>query len=304
MKHIILIISLITTHIGIHAQPLLQATANSPDKVLQSELMVYNNDTKGSFEDGHGKKPYLKALGQPPKKVALLSFYLFDPITSVNWDGRSFCMYSESNFTDEGHNKIANKFLDTSMAQLKEAFKTYGMELLTPAEYLTDDAKREAYDKFANPHSGLPKFLVSDKKFKNASSPDGYRSFIIQYPDDNKASEEFGKLAKTLEVDAVVIIGNDILCESKSFQINKLGIYMYGPNPVPKKDDATYTNKHGMGYHEGHMYVGFELDLGGSIFVKHKKGAITWQDYSGYDKLCGFLIKNIGEFLTAATNNK
>lgn len=131
--------------------------------------------------------PNLKALGGPPKRVALLSFYTWD---SGNKKEKS-CTFHGGGYKYQASNTIRQKVdaheLDKMAAELHEAaigglreeFAAVGMQLLTPEEYLDTPAKLEAYQTFEVEEGGMGK-LFGALQGKSAEqwqwgAPGGYR---------------------------------------------------------------------------------------------------------------------------------
>jgi hypothetical protein len=120
-----------------------------------AKISMMNGDSAG-LESGKGLVPYLKALGGPPKRVALLSFYTWD---SGNKKEKSYTFYGggyKYQTTNTIRQKVDAQELDKMAAELHEAaigglreeFAAVGMQLLTPEEYLDTPAKLEAYQTF------------------------------------------------------------------------------------------------------------------------------------------------------------
>lgn len=219
--------------------------------------------------DGKGQIPYLKGLGHPPRRVALVSFYAYDPGNTKGFGSPYFGGRSEvtRQLTPDGAGVAATILHDQGIAALKERFKAHGMDLLTPDEFLDTDAKRTFFDAFEMKIGG---FTAFGKALESAgkSGParlsvvaPGYRLFRLVYGEnmrpmksaDKKISVGLGsELTKGLGVDAVLVVCNLCKATKKAGVLEAVYMYMFGPNPVPGEDSFTYW--------PGHLYVGLRFE--------------------------------------------
>ena len=222
---------------------------------------------------GGGQIPYLQALGHPPKRVALVSFYAYDPGDTKGFGSPYFGGRTETTrqLTKDGASTVATILHDQGIAAFKEQFKAHGMELLTPDEFADTDAKRAFYENFEmkvglgvklfkSSEGGGKENKLSKNQVLSAVAP-GYRLFRLVYGEnirpmrsvDGKISVSMGSdLPKGLGVDAVVVVCNYCKATKKEGRLEGIYLYMFGPNPVPGEDTATYW--------PGHLYVGLRLD--------------------------------------------
>ena len=90
--------------------------------------------------NGGGYSANIDLVNPKPKRVALISYYLYDPgmgkakLNTAVW----------VTDTNEGQAQV-NGFYAKSIQPLKDAFKENGMELLTPNEFLDTQEKAELY---------------------------------------------------------------------------------------------------------------------------------------------------------------
>ena len=288
-------------------------------------------------KDGRGQIPYLAALGHPPKRVALASFYAYDPGNSIGIGSPYFGGRTEvtRQLTSDGAGVVATLLHDQGVAALKEAFKAYGMELLTPEEFLDSDAKREFYDKFefkvgagtafARALEGGGKEHKLDKAQRVSVVAPGYRLFRLVYGEnvrpmkgiDKKISVNLGsELTKGLGVDAALVICNYLNATKKTGVLEGVYFYLFGPNAVPGEDSFTYW--------PGHLYVGLRLDgfkvpflrfgksekisssfdpgvFGGFSSETLKQAEIESIDIAGYERILAALGKKAGSFMQERT---
>jgi len=289
---------------------------------------------------GAGQIPYLPALGHPPKRVALVSFYAYDPGNTHGFGSPYFGGRSESTrqLTPDGAGLVATMMHDQGIAALKAALKAYGMELLTPDEFLDTDARREFYDgfvlqlgwgtKFGKATEGSGKENKLSKAQRLSVVAPGYRLFRLVYGEnlrpmrqgDKKISKSLGyDLAKGLGVDATLVVCNYCKATKKAGNLEGVYFYLFGPNGIPGDMEA-FT------YWPGHLYAGLRLD-GLDIpmveFGKAEKKSTTYTtspmspgdfrsdslseagivsaDFAGYERILEALGKKAGAFMQERT---
>jgi hypothetical protein len=138
------------------AQSGLPKFAPSPDKIkvkldMPLEGRAYKNGT------GYTLNP--KMLKELPKKVALVSFYTFDPGFTQTWSSSSTTngYYTSTKTTTTTTKKrntkgnagfISGGMYYSAIEVLKSKYKEMGMELLEPEEFLDTDEKRTFYESY------------------------------------------------------------------------------------------------------------------------------------------------------------
>jgi len=289
---------------------------------------------------GGGQIPYLQALKQPPKRVALVSFYAYDPGNTKGFGSPAFGGRTETTrqLTKDGASTVATILHDQGIAAFKEQFKAHGMELLTPDEFADTDAKREFFENFEmkvglgvklfkSAEGGGKENKLSKNQVLSAVAP-GYRLFRLVYGEnvrpmksvDGKISVSMGSdLPKGLGVDAVVVVCNYCKATKKEGLLEGIYLYMFGPNPVPGEDTATYW--------PGHLYVGVRLDgmsvpmltfgkaekvsssggmtpFGGWESSALSEAGITGVDVAGYERALGAIGKRAASFVQEWSTKK
>lgn len=161
-----------------------------------------------AYKNGTGYTLNPKMLPELPKKVALVSFYTFDPGFTKVWStsSTSYDYYNSTKTTtttthikkrnsegNAGH--IALGFYVNAIGALKSQFKEMGMELLEPEEFLNTDEKKAFYQNFEINRSKLNSFLSSALNSGNGheaiyANPEGYRAISID-------EEPFANYTKT-----------------------------------------------------------------------------------------------------------
>jgi hypothetical protein len=247
-------------------------------------------------ENGRGFTVTMNALGQKPKRVALVSFYVDDQgITKVSGTNSTGKTYSTTNSGSDNLRILGNRFYSAGIPQLVSSFKNYGIEILTPEQFLTDDDKRMAYNDFVVKHTTANKVGEKiGKFFKNMASngttieldeaADGFRLMKINKRDDvdpkkksipanNLAGSFDGQmiesigydLTRLLEVDAVLIVYNSQLADTKwgktRFWMSAVNMHMFGPNPLPLKEGKKDNNLYSKGLFYGGVRMAFKKGL-------------------------------------------
>jgi len=292
------------------------------------------------MKDGRGQIPYLPALGHPPKRVALVSFYAYDPGNTKGFGSPYFGGRSEvtRQLTHDGAGVVATLLHDQGVPALKATFAEYGMTLLTPDEFLDTDAKRAFFDTFefkvgfgtafakALEHGGKENKLGPAQRVSEVAP--GYRLFRLVYGEnvrpmksvDKKISVSLGyELTKGLGVDSVLVICNLLKATKKTGSLEGIYFYQFGPNGIPGEDSFTYW--------PGHLYVGLKLDGYDVPIVKFGKGEVTSKSFDpgvsggysssvlkeagiesveidGYERMLQALGKKAGKFMVDRTTKK
>jgi hypothetical protein len=278
--------------------------------------MMNGNGTGDS--SGRGPRPYYEALGGPPKRVALISFYVWDCGNKKENVYNPVYSYKRTvNVEYQAVDAYANELYDASIAGFKEGFAAYGMELLTPDEYLDTEEKKATYEKFQMDAGGGQKFVMLFQKsnadtWRFAGAPEGYRILQLATRMDvkgnhfelsaqgvgvGKLAQSLGHdLAKALGVDAVVIVYNVIQGQKKSIDLLGSYLYMFGPNPIADTGQSLYWS--------GHQYAGAYLRMEVPFVVTDKDGKLVEADYAGYRVVPKALATKVGEELKAKTAGK
>lgn len=121
-------------------------------KKLADKMYMYTNTTVD--------KGLKKASIENPRRVWLLSFYLYDTGSfEFNAMANACDGISErtASLTPKGANHFASKLAELGVPGLKRGFAKHGMELLTPVEFATTEEQRKAYTGFQLPIGNLGK---------------------------------------------------------------------------------------------------------------------------------------------------
>ena len=196
-----------------------------------------------------------------PQKVGLLSFYLFDTGTyefnamAATYGSQvaigllpdenetALVRVSESwGLDDRAANIYATLLANKSVPMLKEVFAENGMTLLTPAEFIQNEAQLHAYKEFRLPETGFQKFTQGalnflDKNPHANGAAHGFRLIPTHIFSGNRESlRALEHLRQSLELDAFVVIVNNSVTNKKQVAYTGSQMLFYGPNPVPFPD--------------------------------------------------------------------
>lgn len=120
--------------------------------------------------NGSGYSANLDLVDPKPKRVALISYYLYDAGKGkANITGTGAWVTSEF----EGQSQV-NGFYAKSIGPFKEAFKQNGVELLTPEEFLDTQEKAELYYGFVQESAKKEKTTISRTKSRTTTSSTPY----------------------------------------------------------------------------------------------------------------------------------
>jgi len=266
--------------------------------------------------------PYLKKLGKPPSRVALISFYVWD---CGNKKESSYRIYGGSytyRVTSTRQRAVAsgevavlaNELHDASIGALKESFSAVGMQLLTPAEFLDTPEKQQAYADFKLELGGFGSLLKGLQMKASGDTwqwgaADGYRVLQLTTVGDVRGNHfqlgmtgvGIGKvaialghdLAAALGVDAVAILYNVVQAQKNTINMRGAGLYMFGPNPIGDTGQSLYWS--------GQQYSGVYLRMDDIPFIKtDKEGALVDADYEGY----GLVARALGTRMATHVKKK
>ena len=230
-----------------------------------------------------------------PKKVGLISFYLWDSGTfEFNAMAHQYGgVYQETaGLTPKGANHFATKLAEAGIPALKNAFAAQGMELLLPVEFAKTDQQRQAYVNFALPMGKLGGAALNiaqwiQKTPKASSAATGFNGIHTHLWQDATMLTALEELRQQLGLDVIAVLANTSVSDKKGVMLTGVEFYMYGHNPVPKPSQkiAQFAWSPGMPYAKAQFGKGFK----GVQIAKIKKGEVEAEDYEGYDKIAAAL---------------
>lgn len=127
--------------------------------------------------NGGGYSANMDLVNPKPKRVALISYYLYDAGKGkANITGTGAWVTSAS----VGQSQV-NGFYAKSIQPFKEAFKQNGMELLTPEEFLDTQEKAELYYGFVQESAKTEKTTITRTKSRSTTSSTPYFTTTTTY---------------------------------------------------------------------------------------------------------------------------
>lgn len=308
MKKFIFPCLLLGSYLLAPCQSELPKFAPGPDKVK----VVLDMPLEGRrYKNGTGYSLNPRMLAEMPKKVALVSFYSFDPgMTKIQtWKTQTSGYYYNTITT---HTKVTKRsavgssgelavgFYLQSIDALTEGFKAFGMELLQPEQYLDTQEKKEFYENFEVERAAFNEWItnmgsgVHDVVY---GYPEGFNVLdVVNEPYGNYTSTGGQLLTKKGDVDdkqvwvmdkcgkMVESLGGK-LC--KALEVDAV-VVVYFTIFSPKSNKVTLenVNMHMFGpnpvplpegkskkfnYFNGQFYVGTRTNAGIAILKKNKK---------------------------------
>ncbi len=312
------------------AQSELPKFAPNPDKVKVDLDMPLEGR---KYKNGTGFSLNAKLLGEMPKKVALVSFYSFDPgMTKIQrWTTTS--TFTTTYFTKTtklnavgGSGELALGYYLQSIEAMITGFKDYGMQLMLPEEYLDTEEKTEFYNNFEVERGKLNEWLAnmgSNVHDVLYGYIEGYNVLdVVNEPYSNYTAtggrlltkkgdvadkqvwvmdkcgpmvESLGdKLCKGLGVDAVVIVYFTIFSPKEDkVTLENVNMHMFGPNPTPLPEGKEKK----FNYFTGKFYVGTRVTVGKTIWQKNKKNPDPELEFEGFENIMSAMTTEMCTYL-------
>lgn len=272
-----------------------KATENKDKIKVKLDFPTEGRNSK----NGGGYSANVELLNPKPKKVALVSFYLYDPAKGKATGGAyagtaSTAVWRTSDAMGQQH---VDAFYNEGIDAMKSSFKEYNIELLTPNEFLDTDEKKEFYYGFNQETAKKEKTSVTVSKnagtglstiasstvstLKICPTDKGYREFFVAneaadeslplilttggvFSANRKMSSSLGyELCKGLDVDAVVIcyiVTRKLKKNKEDYGVNAVNMFMFGPNPIIEGADDK---------NRGQFYCGTRVYFKGANAIFH-----------------------------------
>ncbi len=294
--------------IKVNAQGAFDEIAKSSDKSF-GKAAVQNHPPKGDKKGQTG--PYWPAFnGQIPKRIALVTFYVYDkPFTEVKrYTTQEYAVGSSGvglyevehattytkNLTKDGASKVATDFFVQCKDSLVKTFSDRGVQLLLPDQFLDTPEKQKFYNDFEPEVSGIFKGILN--KSENLSAvAGGFRFIPAELPMEYKFMQSMGELTKGLGVDAVLLVTNKSqVVGKKGYDFTELHLNLYGQNPVPKVEGGIYP---GRAYCTGLLYDGQSYYTNTPFIVLGKKEEFVSKNYGGYEIFISRLSRLMLDYL-------
>jgi hypothetical protein len=331
--------TIITTIIALFVSQTIMAQSELPDyaaseaKVLKKVKLDMPLEGR-KYKNGTGYSLNPKLLKEMPKKVALVSFYSFDPgMTKVQtWTTSSSTHKTTTTKTTKlnaagSSGELALGFFIEGIDEMTSKFKSYGMDLLMPDQYLDTDEKKSFYNNYKVEHTkfndwvknmgsgghntmygrpdGIRVLDVVNEPFANYTRKGG--RFITKKGDvsdaqvwvmakDGKMCRSLGDdLCKALEVDAVILVYFTIYApKDNKVILQNVNMHMFGPNPtaLPAGKEKKFN------YFSGQFYCGTRLNTELDIWKKDKKDPETAKlNFEGFDTVIKAMTTRMGDYL-------
>lgn len=275
------------------------------DKLKKQMVIDAAPTTANGYDDGHGRNPFLTSVSQIPDTIALITYYIYDKGNEVKG---GYYLYTY-NLSTNGGNYVANGLHKESIDKLKEKYKSMGIVLLTPDQYLDTEEKRAYYNNTFKPNiSKLGSFLsgIETKSVNVSVAADFYRGFDISAAADHERMESLGyDLANKLNVDGVLSIAFEVTSNNKEVVMNGFKMALHAPNPIARQDKKYVSQNMGAGYYAGQEFAGGYFYFKKSMHIADvEKKAIVNEQYDGVADLLGaFAEKMQDEMKAAVTKN-
>jgi ankyrin repeat protein len=262
--------------------------------------------------NGAGYSANMDLVDPKPKRVALISYYLYDAGKGKAKFNAAVWVTSPS----AGQSQV-NGFYEKSIQPFKDAFKQNGIELLTPEEFLDTEEKAELYYGFVQETAKKEKTTITRRKSRSSTmsnpyfsvtttttttatagtlkvcpSGAGYREFFVAneaedesmianfqggvFTANRKLTSNLGyELCKGLGVDAVVVT---YIATRKPKQlqddygVNAVVTMMLGPNPSRSEGSDPEAKN------LGQFYCGTRTYFGSPSIFKEAKGIFGQYD--------------------------
>jgi hypothetical protein len=338
MKKIITVLIALLVVSAVIAQNELPIDYPNLDKVLKKTKLTFPKEGRSS-KNGGGYSVSLKLLKAPPPKVALVSFFTFDPgLTksySYSYEGVNYIStttVTKKNKTSNGTSAaLVEGIYYNNIDKLIAQFKSAGMDLLLPDQFLNTDEKKKYYESFTVAHDKFndwAKNLSAGNHTMMFGWPGDYKPLDVLYEpfanytksgllstmdykrnvsdgepwlflDDEKMQNSVGfDLASKLDVDAVLIVYFTIYApKATKICLQNANMMMLGKNPVQPQAGE----KKPMFYRHGQFYAASRFQPDITIFNVNKKDEATKNlNVDGFDNIITALATKICEYLQEA----
>jgi hypothetical protein len=277
-------------------------------------------------KNGSGYSANVELIDPKPKKIALISFYLYDPAKGKAEGGKyvgaaTAKIWRTSNEVGQAH---VDAFYNQGIEAMKTAFKGYGMDLLTPEEFLDTDEKADYYYHFSQESAKKEKTSATITKqagtglstvatanvstLKVTPSKKGYRAFFVEneaadesepfifkskgiFGADRKMTSSLGyELCKELGVDAVVVcyvVTRKLKMNKNDHGVNAVNLLMFGPNPMSNGPEDK---------NRGQFYCGTRVYFKGASAVFHDDKTNTLK-VDGFENVVSAMSKKLANWV-------
>jgi hypothetical protein len=272
------------------------------------EKKAYWDFPRERGKNGGGYTAHYPTLGAVPKKVALVSFSYHDP------------GYTKSSKTQVSTVRTAtgiaqvhiDKYTRVAIEPIKKAYAEYGMEVLTPDQFLDTEEKREFYNSFyfqkaRSLNKLLTKVATGGTSVSLNLAATGYKEMVPKNEMvvmkgssarnslmDAKTKATLNALGndlcKGLGVDAVIIVYNSHHTKKQiTVDLDYVTMALMGPNPIQLGED----DKKPLVYRNGVYYAVARIKVGLPTTDKKNPSIAT----EGYANIMTGMSHKIGKWM-------
>jgi len=334
MKKFILLFIFIAPYALTLAQSELPKFAPNPDKVK----VVLDMPLEGrKYKNGTGFSLNPKLLAEMPKKVALVSFYSFDPgMTKVQrWRSKSEDYYytytTQHTKTTKrnavgGSGELALGYYLQSIDALIDGFNSFGVDLLLPEEYLDTEEKTGFYNDFVVERGKFNEWLAN----MGSGNHDVIFGYIEGYNVLDVVNEPYGNYTS---VGGQFLTKKGDIADKQVWVMDKCGpmveslgdklcsglgvdavvvVYFTIFSPKDNKVTLENVNMHMFGpnptplpegkekkfnYFTGKFYVGTRVPAGITIWQKNKKNPDPELEFEGFQHIMSAMTTEMCTYL-------
>ena len=264
-----------------------------PDEYLQKKIHDSPDINQYyPFSNGYGNYPNLNARSEFPEKIALISFYVWDPQIVVQqktvedfWAG-SYWIDSVRG------NKLASSLISYSLESLQERMDSLGSQLITPSDFTA--TQLTAYDSIQVDYLKTYRKKVPGNISYDLCSASPFK--FIKMPTqklDYAFANSLADLARILGVDAVLLVENQITYTGNLGLVNNIIMNLYGFNPVPKPTGTNAFVKKKYIYNDFLLYCSVEQEVAAIVSQYDINRELKYENYIGYDRLLDLMIDKV-----------
>lgn len=290
-KIVILLITSVAFVNVTYGQDFLEDLSLYPDSYITKK--IHDNPDINQyypFIDGRGNHPNLNSKKDFPKKVALVSFYVWNDELVISKKTVEEFWANTSWIDSLRGNKLASSLNSYSIESIIHQFDSLGTELITPSNFSVE--QKNTYDTFQVNYSKPYRKNVPEGIKYDLCSSSSYRFIKISKDKlDSDFANSFKDLAQLLNVDAVLLIENKISFDGKLGLINTITMNLYGFNPMGVEElvNTRKSNKK-ITYNDFLLYTSIELKVDAVISQYNEQVELTYENYIGYDRLLDLMI--------------
>jgi hypothetical protein len=281
---------LVLFSISVHAQVFLEDINTYDDQLLYKKIHdVPPINEYYPFVDGHGNYPDLSSKKEFPKKIALVSFYVWDNNFIDDIKSPKMLWAESSWITTDNENRLANELSKYSVNAVEHRFDSLGIDVISPKDFTA--SQKRVYDSLQIHYATSYRKKVPDSIQYGICAASQYHFMKIPLKQfDYLFSDDMGNMAELLGVDAVLVIENQVEYDGRTGSIHEITMNLYGANPVKKSTTNTVKNSNGNGYNNGLLYLSMVMDIDAVFTQFDDTKLVTYENFIGIDKLMMLIV--------------